>query len=149
MKKVIVMIFAVFSFGLLTAQKDLVETTNRVAELDPSDNILDAFGMDLSEFDEEENEETYNESFTVSDEDDLLGMFSDLATAREGSLVPQAIWDSFGVGRKINDKIVDGRINTDAFIGDLPGSSRGVTSIGSEFAGKRNRPGSSYGKKRQ
>ena len=140
------MIIAVLSFGLLTAQEDLVETTNRVAELDISDNILEAFGRDLSEFDEEENEETYNKSFTVSNEDDLFGMFSDLATAREDLLVSQAIWDNFGVGKLIHVNIVNGRIDTDTFVGDLPGGSKGdFTSIGSEYAGKKNRPGSGYG----
>jgi len=145
MKRIIIIIIAVFSFGLLTAQEDLVETTNRVAELDPSDNILDAFGMDLSEFDEEENETDFDDSFIVGNEEDLLGMFSSIVDAREDGLVAANIWDSFGVGRINKNNLIDGRVNVDNFIGELPGiGGKEVGMIGSEYSGKNNKSG--YGR---
>jgi len=146
MKKIIVMLIAVFSFSLLTAQEDLVEITYRVMELDPSDNILEAFGMDLSEFDEENNDVVFDESFNVSNEEELLGMFSRIVDAREGGLLAANIWDNFGVGRINKDNLVDGKIDVGSFIDGLPGvGDRDVDMIGSEFGNKRKRPGSGRG----
>ena len=89
-----------------------------------------------------------DESFTVRNEEDVLHMFSRIKEAREHGLVAQNIWDNFGIGRIHADRIyTDGSINSDSFINDIPGAGGygGDINIGSEFTGKKNRPGAGYG----
>lgn len=145
MKNTIIIVFTVFNFGLLTAQNNLVKTTNKVIQLNPSNIILDVFGVNLRDFTKEEGKTDFDKKFTVNNKNELLGMFSSIVKARKSGLVAANIWDGFGVGRINKDNLVDAIIDIENFIGELPGvGGKKVDMIGSEFAGKRNRPGSGY-----
>lgn len=150
MKKTITILIAVLSFIQLTAQQGLsqeeVELTRRVNNLDYNENILTEFNFDLNDFIEKNNQTLFDERFEVSNESDVVEMFESIIDARENGLVSQNIWDNFGVGALIKDRIhLDGRINADDFIGELPVNSGHETDIGSEFRGNNSRIGSNTG----
>jgi len=148
MKKIIIILLATLSFNQITAQENLKEITNKVMNLRPSENILKAFGSDLSKYQKSNNDMVFNKHFTVSNEKELLAMFSSIANARKNGIVAQNIWDNFGIGKINTDNLVDGRINTDNFIGELPGRNReNVGDIGLGIGHKKNRPGSRIGNK--
>ena len=92
-----------------------------------------------------------HDSFKLSNKSDVLLMFKTVMDARDQGKVAENIWDSFGVGDRIKDRInVDGSIDIGSFVnGNLAGGfGRGDSSnlgIGSNFGNNKNRVGSELG----
>lgn len=145
MKKITIVLLAVLSFSQITAQQisdELMQINNKVHELDLDEKITEAFDVYLSDFEELTDEVLFDESFEIKNTNDIIDMFEAIVEAREEREVSVHIWDNFGVGEILKDRILnDGRINTDDFIGELPGGNGPNTDIGSEFRGKNDRVG--------
>ncbi len=150
MKKVFLMAFLVLVCGKLTAQNalspKLVQLTTRVNKTKKSELILTKLSRNLKDFEKKENKGEVHKKYTISKEADVLNMFSDIAEARKKGKLARNIWDQFGVGRLNKDKLIDGRINVDDFIGDLPHNNGPDTDIASGFNRNKNRPGSQAGR---
>ncbi|SDW15120.1 hypothetical protein SAMN05444411_101165 [Lutibacter oricola] len=154
MKKLTIILVAIFSLNQITAQielsRNIEEITKDVHNANSEDNILETLNLEIDDF-EVENEISYEEEFELDNEQDVLDMFGDLIKARKNREIPKSIWDNFNVGDLLHGNInADGSINIEGFIGNIPMPDADFDlDIGSDVGGNRNNrsyAGSGYGR---
>lgn len=147
------MLITIFSVSQFIGQegitKNLDELRQKVHKVHPEDTILEALDLDIYDF-EEDNDVSYEEEFKLSNEEDILNMFSDIIEARKEREISSDIWDNLNVGGLFRGSVnADGSINIDGYIGNMnmPGNGDIDLGIGSNNgkSGNSSYAGSGYG----
>ncbi len=146
MKKICIVLIAVFSINQINAQykmsNELLKTENKVRKLDLDKKVTEAFDINLSDFETITDDVLFDNNFEIKNANNLKTMLKVMVDARKKGKVSKHIWDNLEIGSIFNNRILeDGKINTDDFIGELPGGNNTNLDIASEFRGKNNKVG--------